>query len=185
MNGFKLGKTNLVLVLLMLLVCFWAAWSQNAGTGGFEIDKVNQAVVEMTDADPAGQQDYSVSSPPQENYAFLILRITLYLVLTIVLIFAVAWVVRRAGLAGASRAGGGANMDILEVLSTGQNRNMILVRVTDSVYLLGQTPNSIVLIEKIEGQKAIEIISSGKGGASIVQFKDAFNSFIGKIRKTP
>ena len=41
-------------------------------------------------------------------------------------------------------------MDVLEVLPFGQNRNAILIRVMDSVYLLGQTPNSIVLLEKIE-----------------------------------
>jgi hypothetical protein len=40
-----------------------------------------------------------------------------------------------------------------------------------------------VLLEKIEGQRAIDLIASSKGGSSITQFRDAFNNFIGKIKK--
>jgi flagellar biogenesis protein FliO len=94
----------------------------------------------------------------------------------------VAWIVKKVGIAGASRLGTG-SMDVLEVLPFGQNRAAVLIRVLDAVYLLGQTPGSIVLLEKIEGQKAIDLIASTKGGTSIVQFKDAFNNFIGKIKK--
>jgi hypothetical protein len=54
----------------------------------------------------------------------------------------------------------------------------------DTVYLLGQTPTSIVLLEKIEGQKAIDLIASSKGGGgSVMQFKDVFNNFMGKNKK--
>lgn len=74
-------------------------------------------------------------------------------------------------------------MDVLEILPFGQNRTITMVRVMDAVYLLGQTPQSIVLLEKIEGQKAIDLIASSKGGSSIVQFKDAFNSFLSKMKK--
>ena len=40
-------------------------------------------------------------------------------------------------------------------------------------------------LDKIEGNKAVELIASTKGGTSIVQFKDMFNNFMGKIKKTP
>jgi flagellar biogenesis protein FliO len=74
-------------------------------------------------------------------------------------------------------------MDILETLPLGQNRSLVMVRVMDSILLLSQTPQTIVLLEKIEGAKAIELISLTKGGTSIVQFKDFFNTFIGKMKK--
>jgi flagellar biogenesis protein FliO len=53
----------------------------------------------------------------------------------------------------------------------------------DSVLILGQTPQSITLLEKIEGQKAIEAIASVKGQGTIVPFKDMVNSFLGKMKK--
>jgi flagellar biosynthetic protein FliO len=98
-------------------------------------------------------------------------------------IFAIAWFVRKTGFGNSSKIGGGGSMDILEVLQFGQNRNAILVRVMDTVYLLGQTPTSIVLLEKIEGQKAIDLIASSKGGGAVMQFKDVFNNFMGKMKK--
>jgi flagellar biosynthetic protein FliO len=119
-----------------------------------------------------------------ENYTWVIARITLYLAIVIAIILAVAWIVRKMGIGNSSRIGGGGSMDILESLQFGQNRNAILVRVMDTVYLLGQTPTSIVLLEKIEGQKAIDLIASSKGGGgSVMQFKDVFNNFMGKTKK--
>ncbi|MDG5815857.1 flagellar biosynthetic protein FliO [Chitinispirillales bacterium ANBcel5] len=175
----KIGAV-LVIVIVSGFTCLV---SGDQDIGKFEIDKVNQAISGVgnpVDSDGYGTVEMSDS---QNNYPFVVIRIIGYLVLISALIFIVAWFIRKAGLAGASRVGGGC-MDILEVLSFGQNRNTILVRVMDTVYLLGQTPGSIVLLEKIEGQKAIDLIASSKGGTSIVQFKDAFNNFLGKIKKS-
>ncbi|MCL2690150.1 MAG: flagellar biosynthetic protein FliO [Chitinispirillia bacterium] len=118
-----------------------------------------------------------------ENYAIIILRMVGYLAIVMMVIFAAAWGIRKIGFVGTSKVGGGGNMDVIEVLSFGQNRNAVLVRVADTVYLLGQTPESMVLLEKIEGQKAIDLIASSKGGTSVMNFKEAFNSFIGKMKK--
>ena len=74
-------------------------------------------------------------------------------------------------------------MDILEALPLGQNRNVLLVRVTDKVYLLAQTQNQITVLDTITGEKALELISSSKGVVSIMQFKDVFNNFMGKMKK--
>jgi len=74
-------------------------------------------------------------------------------------------------------------MDILEALPLGQNKSVLLVRVTDRVYLLAQTQNQIAVLETITGEKAIELISSSKGVVSIMQFKDVFNNFMGKMKK--
>ncbi len=69
-------------------------------------------------------------------------------------ILAVAWIVEKVGFGNSSRIGGGGSMDILEALQFGQNRNAILVRVMDTVYLLGQTPTSIVLLGKNRGSES-------------------------------
>ena len=179
-----LNSGKILSVLLLLLLCLTAlsqAQTLKTGTGDFDISKVREAV--------EGQSDSTISSfsPLQkkaESYSAIIFRIIIYLVVVIVLIFGVAWIMRKTGIAGSSRIGGGGAMDVLEVLPFGQNRNTVLIRVMDTVYLLGQSANSIVLLEKIEGQKAIDLIASTKGGGSVMQFKDAFNSFIGKIKKT-
>jgi flagellar biogenesis protein FliO len=74
-------------------------------------------------------------------------------------------------------------MDILEALPLGQNRNVMLVRVADRVYLLAQTANQISVLDTLTGEKALELISSSKGIVSISQFKDVFNTFMGKMKK--
>ncbi|MBD3345473.1 MAG: hypothetical protein GF401_10465 [Chitinivibrionales bacterium] len=117
-----------------------------------------------------------------ENLILVILRITGYLVLIVVLIFAIAWLVRKGGFAGGSKIGGG-SMDILEVLHLGTNRSLLMVRVMDQVILLGQTQNTINVLDKIEGPQALEIISSSKRGVSINGFKDTLENFVGKMGK--
>jgi len=97
-------------------------------------------------------------------------------------ILALAWLTRKGGIAGGSKLGGG-SMDTLEVLPLGQNKSVLLVRVVDAVYVLAQTAGAITVLEKIEGQRALEIISSSKGLVSMTKFKDAFNQFVGKLKK--
>ncbi|MFP4013680.1 MAG: flagellar biosynthetic protein FliO [Chitinispirillaceae bacterium] len=171
------------LALVILVFSTGSLVAQENEVGSFDINKVRQTVATGTDTSFSTAEEPPVQRA-QENYALVILRIMGYLAIITALIFAVAWVVKKAGLAGASKVGGGGSMDILEVLSFGQNRNAVLVRVMDTVYLLGQTPGNIVLLEKIEGQKAIDIISSSRGGSNIMHFKDAFNSFLGKMKKS-
>lgn len=148
--------------------------------GKFDIQKVRNATVEKNDS--------SLNSLTNENakkdepLIFIIFRITFYLALVIALIFGVSWFIKKTGLSKAGKVQNG-SMDLLEVLPLGQNRGTMLIRVLDTIYVVGQTPNSLLLIDKIEGQKAIEIIASSKGGTSIVQFKDAFNSFMQKMKK--
>jgi hypothetical protein len=51
--------------------------------------------------------------------------------------------------------------------------------------LLSQTQSRIDVLDKVEGEKAVELIASSKGVVSISQFKDVFNSFMGKMKKNP
>ena len=162
------------------------AFAQESKTGDFDIKKVQQAVKEdirdslNVDTDDAGT---NTNRRFGTNYTFIIMRIIGYLVLLTIIIILIVWLLKRFGLTGASRIGGG-TMDLLESLPVGQNRSIILVRVMNSVLVLSQTAQSLTLLEKIEGDKAVELIASTKGGTSIVQFKDVFNNFIGKMKKT-
>jgi flagellar biogenesis protein FliO len=168
-------------VLVLFSVCY--AQNQQNETGNFDFKKLQEAISNQSDT----QLSQNSSAPDKakkesESYIWVVFRITLYLAIVIGVIFLVAWIVKKAGI-GNSRIGGAGNMDILEVLQTGQNRNTMLIRVMDAVYLIGQTQNTIVLLEKIEGQKAIDLIASSKGGGTVMQFKDVFNNFMGKMKK--
>lgn len=179
--GLKRDKTKRIFLLLFFFCSvLMAQHSTVEQTGDFDIKKVREAVFSQGDSSLGENAQLAKS---QENYTVVIFRVMLYLAVVIAVIFAVAWIVKKSGLSGSSRIGGGGAMDVLEILPFGQNRNVTMIRVMDAVYLLGQTPQSIVLLEKIEGQKAIDVIATSKGGSSIVQFKDAFNNFISKIKK--
>lgn len=189
---YKFAEKRLSLVSLIFfatIACFFISdsFAQKGKTGDFDIKKVQQAVIQNV-RDSVNIETNNASADNNRaignNYMFIILRIIGYLVLLTVIIILVVWLLKRFGITGSSRIGGG-TMDLLESLPVGQSRSIVLVRVMDSVLVLSQTAQSITLLEKIEGDKAVELIASTKGGTSIVQFKDVFNSFIGKIKKTP
>lgn len=183
LNFFFVGRTIVQSFLFIYFIFFNFTYSQTSQSeiGKFDIKKVQQAVQDQSDTSIG--ESIPIAAKTSENFILVILRITLYLAIVIVAIFAVAWIAKKIGISNSSKIGGGGAMDVLEILQFGQNRNAILVRVMDTVYLLGQTPTSIVLLEKIEGQKAIDLIASSKGGGTVMQFKDVFNNFLGKMKK--
>ena len=155
-------------------------------TGDFDIKKVHQAVKgDLADSLDVAADNAEVEPirPLGDNYMFIVVRIIGYLILLTIVIILVVWLLKRFGITGSSRIGSG-TMDLLESLPLGQNRSIILVRVMDTILVLSQTAQNITLLEKIEGDKAVELIASTKGGTSIVHFKDVFNNFIGKMKKT-
>ncbi|MDO5575781.1 MAG: flagellar biosynthetic protein FliO [Fibrobacter sp.] len=176
-------KPKILLLVLMLTVVSAAQNSDSSlnDAGNFDIRKVRSAIIEQNDTSVA-EQSY-VNGQKSENYILVLLRICLYLLLVIGLIFGVAWLLKKGGITSGGKLGGNVSMDILEILPLGQNRSIVLVRVMDAVYLLSQTQTNISMIDKIENEKAIELISSSKEGGSVMQFKDAFNNFIEKIKK--
>jgi flagellar biosynthetic protein FliO len=153
-------------------------------SAGFDIAKVREAVQQgagnLAD-DSSGRFVQTAGQANQANITMVILRIIGSLVLIVALIFGLVWSMRRMGVAGSSRAGGGA-MDILETLPCGPNRLIMLVRVMDSVLVLAQTQQQITLLDKVVGEKAVELIASTKGGTSIVRFKDVLSSFVDKMK---
>ncbi len=178
--------TVLRIVIILIACSFFTneLAAQKSKTGDFDIRKVHEAVKsDIRDSGTAGIYTDDQRGQLSDNYFFLSMRIIGYLLLLSLIIAAAIWFIKRMGLSGTSRFGGG-SMDLLEALPIGQNRSLILVRVMNTVYVLAQTPQNITLLETIEGEKAVELIASTKGGTSIVQFKDVFNNFIGKIKKT-
>jgi len=169
---------RLLMMALVLIIGAAALFAQpEDNIGGFDIEKVRRAA-QYSDT---GDGDSAVASPARENMVSVVLRIMLYLGVVIVLILIISWFFRQKGLQ-AVRGGGGA-MDIIETLPIGQNRMLLMVRILDEIYLISQTATSITMLDKIGGQKAMDIISSSKGGGTIMHFKDAFNSFMGKMKK--
>jgi flagellar biosynthetic protein FliO len=171
--------------IALMIVGLAAPLAADEDIGAFDINKVRQAAVQNAAAlpgDTAAGTNHAIVKTAKENIGVVILRIAGCLILIIGMIFGVLWLIRRMGVTGASRPGGGA-MDVVEVLPFGQGRSLTLVRVMDKVLVLGQTPQQIVLLDKLEGEKAVELIASTKGGTSILKFKDVFNSFFDKMKK--
>ena len=185
--------TNTFSFLFIALLFAGTAFSQpKEGIGNFDIEKVRRAVIDPNgpaaiDTDRASAASASApqttaTKSEKVNLGWLIVRLCFYFALIIGAILFVTWGIKRLGLAGRSKIRGG-SMDVLEALPLGQNRNVLLVRVTDKVYLLAQTQNQITVLDTITGEKALELISSSKGVVSIMQFKDVFNNFMGKMKK--
>jgi len=119
----------------------------------------------------------------RESLGAVVFRIGGYLLVIVLLIFGVSWSVKKLGMGGSSRGSGGA-MDIVEVLPLGQNKSLMLVRVSQKVHVIASAPQSLTCIDTIEGDTALEIISSSKDGTSMVQFKELFAHFVGKGKKS-
>ena len=170
-------------VLLMAAIAVPLCAQPDKDVGNFDISKVQEAIAAESYA-PGGDS----ASPRlagdrrEESLLAIVSRIVGYLILVIFLIIAVLWVLRKTGMIGASRIGGG-SMDVLEALSLGQGKNVVLVRVMDKVFVLAQSSQNVTVIDKIEGEKAIEVIASAKGESTIVPFKEMVNSFLGKMKK--
>jgi flagellar biosynthetic protein FliO len=169
---------------MIFTACLCAA-QRTTDIGSFDISKVQQALSETTAktvTDSVHPQHAAAAKKESNHLGWVIARISFYLAIIIVVIMALSWGIKRFGLAGKSKASGG-TMDIIESLPLGQNRNIMLVRMSDKVYVIGQTPGRLSLIDTIEGEKAVELIASNKGGVTLTKFKDVFNSFIGKNKK--
>ncbi len=110
------------------------------------------------------------------------IRLSIVMGIIIVLVFAVAWLLKRGGISGTHSKGG--SIDVLEAASLGPQRTVVLVRVLDTVYVLGQTQHTITLLEKLQDEKAMEVISSAREVTSLSRFKDVFNSFVAKHQQT-
>ena len=176
------------IIVLLLVTATTGIGQSHSAIGTFDIEKVRKAA---SGSDGALDSDTGVNAGRaatssigrSDGMGWIAARIGLYLALIVGAIFLVVWLLKRCGLAGGSSKIGGGSMDLLEALAIGPNRAILLVRVKDAVFVLAQTQNQITLLDKVEGNRALELISSSKGVVSISQFKDAFNGFMGKIKK--
>ncbi len=178
-KGFLRAGTFVSALFTVFLIVF-SVNAQKKETG-FDMSKVREAVVagnEIDSLNAAGKETLE----NEASYVVITVRIIFTVIILTALIAFVLWLMKSSGISGSSKIGGG-NMDFLEALPLGQNRNIILVRVMDKVLVLGQSSTGLNLLETIEGDQAVELIASSKGGTSIVQFKDVFNNFMEKIKK--
>lgn len=169
--------SGLLFVVFTVSLSFCGSSEQNIGS--FDIEKVRQAA---GGGDTTLAGGAAATPAPKENVTAVVLRVTAYLGVVIILIIGVAWFYRRGGLR-APRPGSPGAMDIIETLPLGQHRMLVMVRVMDEIYLLSNTATGMTLLDKIGGQKALDIIASSRGGGAILPFKDAFNNFMEKIKK--
>jgi flagellar biosynthetic protein FliO len=159
----------------------------SADIGGFDINKVASAVAGqnnqfMPETGKVAASVQKFAGKKEENWLFVCMRIGFYLAITILAIFLLIFGIKKAGFATRSKIGGG-SMDVLEALPLGQHKSVALVRIVDKVYVIGQTQTGMNVLDTIEGQKALELISTTKGVVSMMQFKEVFNSFMGKFKK--
>lgn len=172
------------LCILCTVACVWATDSTNAQR--FDMSELHKNLDGYTRGDdtaaaPTGRD----AAAPQENAQSLIwLTVKLCGVLAgvLLLLYVVVRLLKRGGMTGAH--GGSGTIDVLEAASLGPQRNLVLVRVLDTVYVLGQTQQQITLLEKIEGEQAMEVISSSRQATSLSRFKDVFDSFLSKHKET-
>ncbi len=176
---------RIVLLVVSLILCAgFISRSPAAQTPGFDIQKVREAVAEGNQrlAGDTALAGAAAQGAPNESAWLIILRIVAYLALVLAILFGGVWVFKRLSGKSGTRAGSG-SMDVVEMLPIGQGRSIVLVRILDAVMVLAQTSQTVTLIEKIEGEKALELIAATREGASIVQFKELFNNFIGRMKK--
>lgn len=169
-----------LLLLALLLAAPLRAAGADSTIGNFDISKVSALA--------APGNSVAVTTAPSEDgqtvsAALLTLRMIGWLVLLLAILWAGAWAVKKIGLAGKSKIGGG-SMDILEALPLGQGKNILLVRVLDKVYVLGQTAQQITILAAFEGQQALSLIAQKGEIVSLSQFKDVFHSFMDKFKKS-
>lgn len=178
-RGFFRAGTIVLALFAVLTLTF--SLSAEEESSDFDMGKVRQAVAQGNSIDSLN----AVGQETLENeasYVAITFRIIITLLILTAIIALILWLMKSSGLSGSSKIGGG-NMDFLEALPLGQNRNILLVRVMDKVLVLGQNTTGLNLLQTIEGEQAVELIASSKGGTSIVQFKDVFNNFMDKIKK--
>lgn len=151
-----------------------------------KLDRIRQELSsfeKMTVGDTSRSDASAIVKKQADSLVWVVVKIIVYSVLFLAVIIGAMWLLKKSGLTNSSKIGGGGAMDVLEVLSTGQNRHIVLVRVQDAVYIVGQTPTNITMLDKIEGTRAVELIATTKGGVSITKFKDVLTSFVNRNKK--
>ena len=163
----KIRISSVLLACLFLFLVSSPAQETQSGTGDFDINKVREAVSSIGDSSLG---NYTAPAKENINYTSVVFRIVFYLALIVLLILGLAWFMRKAGIAGTSKIGGGGAMDVLEVLPFGQNRNAILIRVMDR-FTSGTDSKFNCASGEDRGTEGNDLIASSKG-SSITQFKD-------------
>ena len=184
MHGFF--SYRLIAFLFLLTAALVAAQDSATNIGTFDINKVRELSTVQSDRPGASAATAPAAARREStSYAFVMLRVIGALALIVAILIGAGWLIRKTGLGRSSRLGGNNVMDIIEVLQLGQNKNVVLFRVKETLYLCGQTASNLSLFDKIEGREAEELLTASRGRPAIGQFKDAFNQFVTKMKKQP
>lgn len=91
---------------------------------------------------------HAVSGAPAEPASLSqLLQVAGGLLLVVITIFALAWLLRRVGMASGVA---GSVLRVLGVLSVGQREKLVLVQVGDKQLLVGVTPGSVTTLHVLE-----------------------------------
>lgn len=161
---FVLGTLTLITVLLFAVVNVSVA---NASAANVES---NDIVIDAVAADALPK---NLSQPPIVSPVFTgnsVIQVVLSLAFVIVLIYAVAWYIRRLQL---TTAGTGQAMQVVSALSVGPRERVVLVQVGEEQLLLGVAPGRVNLLQQFE--------------TAVIDVKDAnlqtsFAKILGKAR---
>lgn len=179
-------RTCILLLIIFIGTGDEVLYANNEKKDEFDFKKVQEALAgnltESEKTDLTQTSSLPVQQSIQENHFLLIVRIFGWLAIVIIIIIAILLLIKQGMIGKNSRYGGG-SMDIVETLPIGQGKSIILVRVMNEVYILGQTAQQMIHLRTITGEEAIELIASTRGGTSILPFKDVFQNFIYKISK--
>ena len=133
---FVLGTLTLITVLLFAVVNVSVANAES-----------NDVVIDAVAADALPK---NLSQPPIVEPVFTgnsIIQVVLSLAFVIVLIYAVAWYIRRLQL---TTAGTGQAMQVVSALSVGPRERVVLVQVGEEQLLLGVAPGRVNLLQQFE-----------------------------------
>ena len=171
----------MVAAITLLIAALSVVAQDNRSIGSFDINKVRELSMGAQSGPDSGSATATRKEPV--NGVFVVFRIIFTLAVIIALLIGATWLIKKFGLGRTSSIGARGVMDILEVLPLGQNRNMVLFRVQEKVYLCGQTASTLSLIDKIDGTEAATLLSSVRARPITGQFKEAFSQFITKMKK--
>jgi flagellar protein FliO/FliZ len=174
----------MVAAITLLIAALSVVAQDNRSIGSFDINKVRELSMGAQSGGDSAAAAATGARKEGLSGVFVVFRIMLSLAVIIALLVGATWLIKKYGLGRTSSIGTRGVMDVLEVLPLGQNRNVVLFKVQDKVYLCGQTAANLSLIDKIDGPEAASILSSARARPITGQFKEAFTQFVTKMKKS-
>ncbi len=174
---------NLTKIVLITAVTFYPIWGQDVWK-----EKIQKIQEELRKSEAKGLND--VPSPSSEGLSLpkTVIKLAVTLAFCAILIYALAYFIKRLMRKGKLRSLRGGNIDVLETAFLGPQKIISLVRVADQILVLGSTPQQISTLTTIQGQPALDLIKGADEGLyqdGMANFSEHLNKFMDKFRKKP